>query len=342
MSDRRRSMMTAAVTGILACCASAAARAADDFYKGRTLTIAAPNAAGGGYDTYVRALAQFLPRYIPGAPQVIVQNVPAAGGMVLANQLYVTAPRDGSYIGMLRGTVLQNEVFQDPQVQFKSRNFGWLANMNSDVDGCVMSLSSGISKISDLYSRHAILAATGAGAQSYTFPIAYQKILGMNIEVIAGFAGTPDRLLAMQRGEVNGACGISISTFLSQVADMSRTHEVTLVAQAGLRKDSRFPDVPNMLDEARTQDAKDMMRLLFAPLSLGRPIAAPPGIPKDRLALLQTAVAATMRDRDFIEAARRAHIDIQWSDGAETTAALDALSKASPAAVSHLKAILQP
>ena len=119
------------------CTSMADAEDASAFYKGRTLTIGVPNAAGGGYDTYVRALAQYLPRHISGNPTVVVQNIPAAGGMVMANQLYVTAPKDGSYIGMVRGTVLVEEVFGNPKVQFKGRNFNWLVNMNSDVNSCV-------------------------------------------------------------------------------------------------------------------------------------------------------------------------------------------------------------
>ncbi len=170
-----------------------AAEDASTFYEGRSLTIGVPNAAGGGYDTYVRALAQYLQRHIPGHPAIVVQNIPAAGGMVMANQLYVTAPKDGTYIGMVRGTVLEEELFKNSQVQFEGRKFNWLVNMNSDVDTCVVSQASGIKTISDFYVKRAVAAASGVGAQSYFFPIAYQKILGMKFKVISGYRGTPDQ-----------------------------------------------------------------------------------------------------------------------------------------------------
>lgn len=318
----------------------AAAEDVGTLYKGRSLTIAVPNAAGGGYDTYVRALAQYLPRHIPGRPAIIVQNIPAAGGLVMANQLYVTAPRDGTYIGMVRGTVLEEELFKNPQVQFESHKFNWLINMNSDVDTCVVSPASGIRTISDFYVKQAVAAATGVGAQSDSFPIAYQKILGMKFKVIPGYQGTPDRIIAMLRGEVNSACGITISTFQSQVINFARAGKVILVAQAGLHKDPRYPDLPNMLDQAKTPEAKQMMRLLFTPLALGRPIAAPPGTPSDRVAVLRKALTDTLADPDFQAIAKKVHIDVQSMTGEETARAVESMSEASPAVIAQLKAII--
>lgn len=325
---------------LLGCPSRVNAEDASAFYKGRTLTIGVPNAAGGGYDTYVRALAQYLPRHVPGNPGIVIQNIPAAGGMVMANQLYVTAPKDGSYIGMVRGTVLAEEVFANPKVQFKGRSFNWLVNMNSDVDACIVSPASGIRTISDFYTKEAIAAATGVGAQSYSFPIAYQRILGMKFKVIAGFAGTPNRILAMERGEVNSACGITISTFQSQVASFAKEGKVLLVAQAGLKKDPRYPDLPNMLDEAKTPDARKMMQLLLAPLAVGRPIAAPPETPADRVALLRQAMTDTLADADFQAFAKKARIDVQSMTGEETAQAVDTLSDASPELAAQLKAII--
>lgn len=323
--------------------AAAALAATDDsstFYKGRNLTIAVPNAAGGGYDVYVRALAEFLGRHIPGNPAVVVQNIPAAGGMVMANQLYVTAPKDGTYVGMVRGTVLEEGVFKNSQVQFDGRAFNWLANMNSDVDTCVVSPSSGIKTVSDFYIKPAVAGASGVGAQSYSFPIAYRKILGMKFKVISGYGGTADRILALERGETNSACGITISTFRSQVSGFARAGKVQLIAQAGLRKDPRYPDLPNMLDEARSPEAKQMMRMLLAPLALGRAIAAPPGTPAGRVALLRKAMKDTLDDADFRSRATKLRVDVQPMTGTETTKAVDTMFTGSPALVAQLKSIV--
>ena len=213
------------------CCAATGASAQDieTFYKTHTLTLGSPNSPGGGYDIYLRILARHIARYIPGNPSVIVQNVPAAGGMALANQIYNTVPKDGSYFGMVRGTAIQEEVYKSPQVQFRGRDFAWIGNMNSDHDACIVSAGSGVSAIDDLYKREVIAGASGAGAQSYSFPVVYRELLGMKFKVIAGYPGTPERLLALERGEITGACGISLSLFRSQFSRLAadgkiRTH----------------------------------------------------------------------------------------------------------------------
>lgn len=340
---RHPSLAPGLVLMLLGAAAAASPATADDastFYKGRSLTISVPNAAGGGYDIYVRALSQYLGRHIPGNPAIVVQNIPAAGGMVVANQLYVTAPKDGTYIGMVRGTVLEEELFNNSQVQFESRKFNWLVNMNSDIDTCVVSASSGIKTVSDFYRKSAIAAASGVGAQSYSFPIAYQKILGMKFKVISGYTGTADRILALERGEVNSACGITISTFRSQVSGFARAGKVLLIAQAGIHKDPRYPDLPNMLDQAKSPQARQMMRVLLAPLELGRPIAAPPGTPADRVALLRKAMTDTLGDPDFRTLAKKLRIDVQPMTGAETDKAVDTMFAASPALVAQLRSII--
>ena len=319
--------------------AGAAAEDAESFYKGKNLTIGVPNAAGGGYDVYVRALARFLPQHIPGNPAIIVQNVPAAGGMVLANQLYVTAPKDGTYIGMVRGTVMEEELYKNPQVQFESRKFEWLGNMNSDVDTCVVSPQSKVRKIEDFYTTEVTVGASGVGAQSYSFPIAYQKILGMKLKVIAGYEGTPDRMLAMERGELGGACGVSVSTYYSQVDPLAKQGKVLLIAQAALRKDPRLPNVPNILDQAKDADQRAMLQLLFAPLTLGRPLAAPPGTPRERVAVLSRGVMDTLQDPAFLAEAKRLKIDVQSMDAAATREATDLMLGASPDVAQRLKAI---
>jgi tripartite-type tricarboxylate transporter receptor subunit TctC len=318
----------------------AAAQEAEPFYKGRSLTIGVPNAPGGGYDVYVRALARYLPQHVPGNPSIIVQNIPAAGGMVMANQLFIIAPKDGTYIGMVRGTVLEEELYKNSQVQFESRKFEWLGNMNSDVDTCLVSPVSNVKTIDDFYKQEVVVGASGVGAQSYSFPIAYQKILGMKFKVIAGYAGTPDRMVAMERGEISGACGITVSTFLSQVSSFAKAGKVVLIAQAGLRKDPRYPDLPNMLDQAKTPEARQMIQVLLAPLTLGRPIAAPPGTPQDRVDVLRKAMTATLTDPEFLAEAKKLRIDIQPMDTEATAKAVGTMFEASPEAVAHLKSII--
>jgi tripartite-type tricarboxylate transporter receptor subunit TctC len=317
--------------------APARAQDAEAFYRTRTLTLGSPNSPGGGYDIYLRTLARHIGKYIPGNPSVIVQNVPAAGGMALANQIYNTAPKDGSYFGMVRGTAIQEEVYKSPQVQFRGRDFAWVGNMNSDRDACIVSAGGGVRAIDDLYSHEVIAGASGVGAQSYSFPVVYQKLLGMKFKVISGYPGTPERLLALERGEITGACGISLSLFRSQFSRLVEDGRIRLIAQGALTKDARYPDLPNILDQAKSPDDRQALEFLYLPLALGRSLAAPPQTPADRLDVLRTATLKTMKDPDFLEEAKKLDIDIEPMGADETKAIVDRLFATPPAIIARIE-----
>jgi tripartite-type tricarboxylate transporter receptor subunit TctC len=290
---------------------SARAQSAADFYKSHKLTFGTPSNAGGGYDTYTRLLSRHFAKHLPGSPTIVVQNVPAGGGMALANQVYNTAPKDGSYLGMIRGTVIQEQVYKNPQALFDGRKFVWIGNMNSDYDACVMSASSGVKTIDDFKKREVIVGASGAGAQSYSFPIVYNELLGTKFKVISGYPGTPERMLAMERGELHGACGITTSTYRAVLAQPAKEGKILLVAQAGSGKDPAYPEVPNILDQATTPEAKQALEFLFVPLGLGRPFAGPPEMPQDRTAALRKAFDESMKDADLLEEAKKLQVDIE-------------------------------
>jgi tripartite-type tricarboxylate transporter receptor subunit TctC len=332
-----------ALTALLSAAANAGpARAADavEFYKGRSVTLGVPNSAGGGYDVYTRALARHIGRHIPGNPNVIVQNVPAAGGMVLANQLYTTAPKDGSYLAMIRGTVVHEQVFRSPQVQFDARRFLWVGNMNIDYDACLVGAASPVKTVDDFYTNETTVGASGAGAQSFTFPQVYRTLLGMKMKVIAGYPGTPERMIALERGEIDGFCGITLSTFQSQLAGQAARGKVRLIAQASLHKNAQYRDLPNILDQARTVDVRQALEFLFTPLGLGRAFAAPPDTPKDRLDVLRQAMAQTLRDLEFLADAKKLHIDIEPMDADETTKTANRIFETPAEAVAHIKSMI--
>jgi tripartite-type tricarboxylate transporter receptor subunit TctC len=313
-----------------------------DFYAGRSLTLGVPNSAGGGYDVYARALAHHLGKHIPGKPNVVVQNVPAAGGMVLANQLYTTAPRDGSYVGMIRGTVVQEQVYKTPQVQFDARKFEWIGNMNSDYDACLVANASPVKTVDDFYKYETAVGASGAGAQSFTFPTVYRDLLGMKFKVVAGYPGTPERMLALERGELDGFCGITLSTFRSQLADQAQRGKIRLVVQASTRKDPRYPELPNILDQAKTPEIRQALEFLFIPLTLGRALAAPPDTPKSRLDVLRKAVLAAMKDAEFLNEANKLNLDIEPMDDVETAKAANQLFATPAEAVARIRPMVAP
>ena len=337
-----RRTVFAALVAAASCAAAGGARAEDAaaFYKTHTLTIGSPNSPGGGYDVYLRVLARHIGQYIPGNPNVIVQNVAAAGGMALANQIYNTVPKDGSYFGMVRGTAIQEEVYKSPQAQFKGRAFAWIGNMNSDHDACIVTAGSGVRTIDDFYSHEIIAGASGVGAQSYSFPVVYRDLLGMKFKVISGYPGTPERMLALERSEITGACGISLSLFQSQFGRLAAEGKVRLIAQGALRADPRYADVPNILDQAKTPEIRQALEFLYLPLALGRSLAAPPQTPPDRLAVLRDAVRQTMADPEFLAEAKKLDIEIEPMGADETHAMVERLFSMPPDAVKRIEAAL--
>jgi tripartite-type tricarboxylate transporter receptor subunit TctC len=320
----------------------AAAQDATAFYRTHTLTLGSPNSPGGGYDIYVRALARHIAKYIPGNPSIVVQNVPAAGGMALVNQLYNTAPKDGSYIGMVRGSVIQEEVLKSPQAQFDGRRFGWLGNMNSDHDACIVAAGSGVRMIDDLYTHEVVAGASGVGAQSYSFPVVYRELLGMKFKVISGYPGTPERMLALERGEITGACGISLSLFRSQFSRLVEEGRIRLIAQGGITKHPRYPDLPNVLDQAKSPQTRQALEFLYLSLALGRALAAPPETPSDRLEVLRDAVQETMKDPEFLEEAEKLDIDLDPMSAEQTQKMVDQQFAIPPAVIARIAALLSP
>jgi tripartite-type tricarboxylate transporter receptor subunit TctC len=342
VARRTALVLLGALGGCLAQGIPAHAQDVATFYKTHPLTLGSPNSPGGGYDVYLRVLARHIGKYIPGNPSVIVQNVPAAGGMALANQIYNTVPKDGSYFGMVRGTAIQEEVYGTPQVQFRGRGFAWIGNMNSDRDACIVAAGSGVHTIDDLYKREVIAGASGVGAQSYSFPVVYQKLLGMKFKVISGYPGTPERMLALERGELTGACGISLSLFRSQFSRLVDDGKIRLIAQGALRADPRYPQVPNILDQAKSPDVHQALEFLYLPLALGRSLAAPPQTPPDRLEVLRRATQAAMKDADFLAEAKKLDIDVEPMTADETAATVERLFATPPAAIARIEAALAP
>ena len=319
---------------------TAASAQPDNFYRGNKLILGASSGAGSSYDAYMRLLARHLARHIPGAPTIVVQNVPAGGGLVLANVIYNTAPKDGSYIAVLHGTVVQDELSDNPTVRFEARRFAWIGNMMSEVDSCVMSTASGVNSVEDFLTRDVVVGATGAGSQGYSFPLAYNGILGTRLKVVAGYAGTPERILAMERGEIHGACGITTTSFGSVVAAAASDGKVRMIAQAGEHKDARYPDVPNVLDMARTPADRQALGFLVSPLALGRPIAAPPETPPERLAILRRGFDQTMTDPEFLSEAEHLKMEIEPMNAATTAETVSRLFATPKAAIDRIAALL--
>jgi tripartite-type tricarboxylate transporter receptor subunit TctC len=311
-----------------------------EFFRGKTISLGVPSSVGGGYDAYGRLVARHLPKHVPGNPAVVTRNLPAAGGLVLANTLYNSSPKDGTAIAIVRASGLYEELFGNPAVKFEALKFNWLGNMNSTQDGCVFAGAAAISTPKDLYARSALVGASGVGAMAYSLPTVYNDVLGMKFKVVMGYPGTPERVIAMERGEIEGGCGMTTSLIKSTLGPLFRDGKLKLIAQAGLTKDAEFPDVPNMLDEAKTPEQRQALEFLFGQLELDRAFAAPPDLPPSRVATLRTAFNAMTRDSEFIDEVRALKLDFRPLRGEETTDVIRRLFATPKAAVDKVRAAL--
>ena len=301
---------------------NAPARAQDvaDFYKTKNVELFIGYSVGGGYDIYGRLVARHIGRFLPGSPTVIPRNMEGAGSVRLTNWLYGAAARDGSVIGTISRGVPFDPILGRPGSQFEAVKFSWIGSANDEVSMCMVMASTGVTTFEDLKKKEIVVGAAGASSDDDQFPRVINAVLGTTMRVISGYPGGNDISLAMERGEVQGRCGWSWSSLKSTHGHWVKDKKVTLLAQLGLSKHADLPNVPSIMDFAKTSEDKAMLRLIFARQGLGRPFLAPPGIPAERLAALRKAFDAAMKDADFLADADKGKMEINPLTGPQVEA----------------------
>ncbi len=316
---------------------SAATPEAEEFYRTHpVITIGYP-----ADELMPRMLARYLPKYLPGNASGIVQYIPAAGGLALANQTFNTAAKDGTFLALIRGSTLQLQVNGDTAAKFDSVKFAWVGNMTREYDTCIVYETVKIQSVADVYKQELLFGASAAGSPSYTFPLVYRQLLGMKLKVIPGYIRIPDRILAMEQGELMGGCGFYTNTLMSTMYGPFSAGKIRPLFQGGLTKDRRFPNVPNALEEAKTPENRQALEYMYATLELGRPFAAPPETPPDRLKLLREAFDKAMKDPDLVEEAKRMQLDIDSMNGRDTAASVARLAQTPRSVITRVESVMK-
>ena len=319
------------------------ARAQQDFYKGKTIRLIIGQAAGGGYDTYGRLLAPYLTQFLPGQPPVTVQNMPGAGSVLMANYLYAQAPRDGTVIALGGGSIAPAALFGAAGARFDSRRFSWIGSMNSEKGVAVAWHTAPTKKASDIFEREFVVGGAGVNADSVIFPNAVNRVLSTRFKVVSGYQGSAEMVLAMERGEVQGIGNWHYSSILANRPDWLRDKKINLILQLGLGPHPALPDVPTVMDVARTDEEREVLRIVFAQQSIGRPVLGPPEIPDDTLALLRKTFDTIMRDPQFLADAAKRKIEInEPMGGADSAQVVDRLYAAAPALIKKASAAVNP
>jgi tripartite-type tricarboxylate transporter receptor subunit TctC len=307
------------IAGILVGAHIPDARAQDAaaFFKGRTVNMEIGYSAGGGYDVYAREIARYLGKHIPGAPSVIPKNMQGAGSLRLANWLYTAGAKDGTEIGTIGRGIAFDPMLGNKNAQFDAGKFSWLGSATNEVSVCVAWQGSGITRFEDLYSKPLAVGGTGGGADTDVFPQILNAVLGTKMKVIAGYPGGNDVNLAMERGEVQGRCGWSWSSVQATHKDWLAQKKMVVLIQLALSKHPDLPDVPLVTDLAKTDEQKQILKLIFARQVMGRPYLAPPGLPKERVEALRQGFMDTMKDKEFLAEADAAQLEINPVTGPE-------------------------
>jgi tripartite-type tricarboxylate transporter receptor subunit TctC len=310
-----------------------------EFYKGKNVDLYIGYSAGGGYDVYARMLARYMGKHIPGNPTVVPKNMTGAGSLVLANWLYNIGPKDGTAFGMIgRGTGF-DPILGNQKAKFDGPKFTWLGSMNNEVSVCVAWENSGITKFDDLLTKELVVGGTGASADTDQFPKITNGVLGTKFKIVTGYPGGNEVGLAMERGEVQGRCGWSWSSVKSTHWKWYQDKKFTVLLQLALKKHPDLPNVPLVVDLAKNDEQRKILRLIFARQVMGRPFLAPPGVPAARAAALRKAFMDTLADREFLANTEKAKLEINPVSGEEVEDLIKE-AYATPAAIQQKAATL--
>jgi tripartite-type tricarboxylate transporter receptor subunit TctC len=319
----------------------ARAQPASDFYRGKTISLYVSSTAGSVYDLYARLLSRHMGRHLPGNPRMVVMNMEGAGGLRLANFLYNGAPKDGTAIGTInRGAPFEPLLGVVEAARFDATRFNWIGSANDEVSTCVAWKTAGITRFDELFAREITVGSTGGTADSHQFPMAISNILGARIKIVSGYLAS-DIELAMQRGEVEGRCGWSWSGIAAAHRTWVDDGSLKILVQLALNKHPDLPDVPLILDFAKTDEQRQMLRLIFVRAALGAPFLAPPGLPPERAAQLRRAFDATMADPAFLAEARRSSLEIAPVSGADLERLIAEVYRTPADVVAKTKAVLR-
>lgn len=309
-------MAAIAVANGAAAQGSADQASAEAFYKGKTLTFIVALAAGGGYDQYARTLARHLDRHIPGAPTIVVQNMTGAAGMRATNWMYNVAPRDGLTIGTTQRSVLVEPLYGTKEATFDPTKFSWIASLNDEAFIAVTWRGRGLDSIKDAQTREFPVAADGPASDDYTWPAVLNQVIGTKFKIISGYKGKAEERLSVRRGETHGLIGWSWGALQTSEWEDYKAGNWQIIAHLGRGKHPEFA-APSIYDYAKTKEATDALDFLVGTLVLGRPVFAPPQVPKDREAALRNAFMATMKDPAFLAEAEKQKLEISPAPGAE-------------------------
>src|SRR5215211_6350410 len=292
---------------------AAAQDAVAQFYKGRTVTIMVGSSAGGGYDLYARLIARHLGKHIPSNPTIVVGNMPGAASNVLAAHIYNVAPKDGTVIGAIfMGAVVEPLFGFRTRTTHDTSKFNYIGNANKDVYVCLVRGDAPVKTFGDALEKELVVVGTAEGASTRDFAVLLKNLLGAKFKIVAGYAGSREINLAMERGEVQGGCGQTWSSVAATYPSWFSEGRIKVLVQEDTEG---YPElnrqgVPLTRHFANDHEQLRILDLIYSQTMFGRPYVVAPEVPKERIALLRRAFMATLQDPDLVAEAQRMQLDV--------------------------------
>jgi tripartite-type tricarboxylate transporter receptor subunit TctC len=299
---------TLAIAATLASITQITAQPVADFYKGKTLNVLIGVSAGGEYDLHARIVARHIGKHIPGNPSVVPQNMTGAAGVTMTNYLYNVAAKDGTYIGMIQNGMPIAQVLGTPNLKFDTGQFQWIGSISPTVETLALWHTAGAKTLEEARQKEISIGTTGRGTITTTFPRLFNEFAGTKFKIISGYPGGNDINLAMQRGEVGGRNN-TWSSWKATKRDWLANKEIVIIGYAGPQPKD-LPGIPNLEALAKNDDDRRIISLLISGTKLGRPLAAMPGVPVDRVDAIRKAFMATMSDPEFRKDTTTANIEV--------------------------------
>ncbi len=317
-------MLGAVLAGVTAARAPEALAQTPEFWAGKTIDLIISTEAGIAFDVTARLAGRYLARHLPGNPSLVARNMPGAGHIRAANYIYGQAPKDGTTIGTLLPVFVTTQVIdRSDAIQYDSAKFAWIGSTAWATSTTFVLASTGVTTFEDAKKRQVLMGGTGAGAYSTLFPVIMNNLLGTQFKVIAGYKGTAELNIALERGEVEGRAGVPLPSIKLERPEWLATRKINIIVQVGLERDRDLPQVPLLIDLARDAEQRQVLRLFSADASLGRPFIAPPGLPPDRVEALRKAFAAAMADPAYLREAHGIGAEVVPVPGAKLQAIVD-------------------
>jgi tripartite-type tricarboxylate transporter receptor subunit TctC len=313
-----------------------------DFYRGRNINLYIGYSVGGGYDNYARVLARHFGNHIPGNPSILPQNMPGAGSLRALNYLYNAASKDGTAIAMFgRGLAMEPLIGSSP-TQFDARKLVWLGSGSDEISLCGTWHTSRVKTWNDMQTVPFTVGGEGSGSDPDIFAAMMKHVFGVKLRIVSGYPGSAEVALAVERQEVDGRCGWSLSSLRQMRPDWLATKQFNPIVQLNLKKSPELPEVPAISEFAQTETQRQILKLVLSRQSMARPFAAPPGVPADRADALRQAFDATMADRAFIDEALAAGLEVNPVGGAEISRLVGEIYQTPPDVVAQAKAAVAP